>query len=452
MRKIYFITLLTLLTTTWAQAQCNILSPAVAGILLDHQSTNLLNGSGVGFNPILGRYYAVRAGNATYPLETWSSTGTQLYLTNAGFDWRGMWWNPLTSQLEGNGFASEGIWNCSLDGSGWALNTGSQIFAGQAQPDLQSIGDFDFYSNEMIYYYAGSIYRYSRVNDAFLGSYPLLGIPVSLSNINSNTVVFTGCVGKEVGILDYVNKRVYLFEKNTGIFRGTSQLPGTASTTSTFRFSYANSYAWCFSLGTGNWYSFRILDWVLPENPFTANTVWLNPEVVQVTWESIEADKYDHFEVERSIDGVSFEMIGSNDAAEITGQNGDAKTWTLQDATAPDNALIYYRVKAYLKSGETEYSNVMTLMRDAPTELGLEAWPIPTDQSLHISFANAPPGSSLDVIDASGKLIYHSSTDDIVQGADGLQLDTQAWAEGIYLLRLKDLQGQLLIKRLVIQH
>jgi Secretion system C-terminal sorting domain len=452
MRKIYFITLLLLLTSSLAMGQCNLFANAVPGIFLDYQSTNLLNCSGVGFNPIMGRYYAVRAGNASFPMETWSSTGTQLFTTNAGFDWRGMWWNPNTSQLEGNGYAAEGLWRCDLDGSGMAVNSGSYIFTGQAQPDIQSVGDYDPVANEIVYYYSGSIYRYSRATNALIGSYPLLGIPVPLSYINNNTVVFTNCVGKEIGILDYFNKRIYVFQKNTGIYMGMSQLPAATVVSSSFRFSYANGLAWLFNLSLGNWYSFRILDMILPENALGANTIWFSTSTAQIDWESTDAGRYDHFQVERSVDGLSFMPIGDRDATDFESDNGDTRKWSLQDATTPNSPLIYYRVNAVLKSGETVPSQVMVLSRTDGAQLALGAWPVPADAQVNIAFEQAPQGSHIEVIDAAGKMIVHQDITEDLASKGSLQLETQTWAEGIYLLRIRDLKGAQQTQRLVIQH
>src|SRR4051812_46342295 len=103
MKKALFLLLLCFIVYKNADSQCSqctLLPNAVPGITLVHQNTNCFNNSGVAFNPNLSLYYGVRAGNPGFPLETWTSTGTPLYNTSAGFDWRGMWWNPTTNQLE----------------------------------------------------------------------------------------------------------------------------------------------------------------------------------------------------------------------------------------------------------------------------------------------------------------------------------------------------------------
>lgn len=246
--------------TLLAGAQCNLLPNAIPGITLVHQNTNCNNNSGVAFNPNLNLYYGVRAGNSAFPLETWSVTGTPLYNTTAGFDWRGMWWNPITNQLEGNGYNTMGMWRADLNGSGYALNTGYNIFTGLNQPDAQSCGDLDCDAYEVLYYSNGSIYRYSRTTNAFLGSYPITGTPVAISNLNSTTVMYTGCPGKEIALLDYNNKRVYVYNKANGAYAGMSQLPASAVTTSAFRTSWANCYVWLFNLANYTWYSYKIFD------------------------------------------------------------------------------------------------------------------------------------------------------------------------------------------------
>lgn len=227
---------------------------------LVHQNTNCFNNSGVGYNPLLNLYYGVRAGNSTFPLETWTATGTPLYQTTAGFDWRGMWWNPTTNQLEGNGYNTSGLWKADLNGSGYALNTGTSIFSGMNQPDPQSCGDLDPVAYEVLYYFNGSVYRYSRATNAFLGSYPLTGTPTAIGNLNTTTLMYTGCVGKEIALLDYVNKAIYVYNKANGAYAGTSQLPASAVTTNSFRTSWANCRVWLFNLTNYTWNSYKIFD------------------------------------------------------------------------------------------------------------------------------------------------------------------------------------------------
>jgi hypothetical protein len=85
MKKLLFVFFLFLLPRL-VYTQCVLLPNAVADITLVHQNTNCFNNSGVAYNPLLNLYYGVRAGNSSFPLETWSATGTPLFQTSAGFD------------------------------------------------------------------------------------------------------------------------------------------------------------------------------------------------------------------------------------------------------------------------------------------------------------------------------------------------------------------------------
>lgn len=259
MKKL-LLTTLTILSNILLHSQCILLPNAVADMALVHQNTNCFNNSGVAYNPLLNLYYGVRAGNSSFPLETWTATGTPLFQTSAGFDWRGMWWNPVTNQLEGNGYNTGGLWKADLNGTGYALNTGTTLFSGMNQPDPQSCGDLDPVAYEVLYYFNGSVYRYSRTTNAFLGSYPLTGTPTAIANLNWTTLMYTGCVGKEIALLDYVNKAIYVYNKATGAYAGTSLLPASAVTTNGFRTSWANCRVWLFNLSNYTWNSYKIFD------------------------------------------------------------------------------------------------------------------------------------------------------------------------------------------------
>ncbi len=240
-------------------SQCCPVPNAVAGLRLSYVQSGGTNASGVAYNPSQNLYYAVIAGNSGFPYETFDAAGIALFQTNAGFDFRGLWWNPNLNQVEGNGFSTFGLWTSNLDGSGNALNTGTNIFTGQNQPDAQSCGDLNYDDNEIIYYFNGAIHRYRRSTNAFIGTLTLTGMPVPLSSINSTSVVYTGCAGHEFALQDHVNKRIYFFNKATGAFSGASQLPASAVTNSMFRFSYANDLVWLYDLANRTWHSYRVL-------------------------------------------------------------------------------------------------------------------------------------------------------------------------------------------------
>ena len=70
------------------------------------------------------------------------------------------------------------------------------------------------------------------------------GLPVTVSSLTSYNVVYTGCSGKEVGLYDRVNRRLYFVNKSTGAYVGYSQLPVGTSTPYSYSVSFADDKLW----------------------------------------------------------------------------------------------------------------------------------------------------------------------------------------------------------------
>ncbi|MEM7037083.1 MAG: hypothetical protein AAF570_08910, partial [Bacteroidota bacterium] len=198
------------------------------------------NQGGVAYNPILDLYYKVRAGSSGYILYTYDANGNTLASNTAGFDFRGLWWNPNTNQLQGNGFSSNGYRTVTLDANGYATSSGSNV-SGQNQPNSQSVGDYDYDDNEVIFYANGNIHRYNISTGASLGSYAITGLPTFTSSLTNNVVGYSGIAGQEIMVYDRNTKRVYFIDKSTGAYQSTVQLPATAAGPSSFNVSFANN-------------------------------------------------------------------------------------------------------------------------------------------------------------------------------------------------------------------
>ncbi len=201
-------------------------------------------------------YYAVIAGNADYPLETFSQSGNLQYNGTTGVDVRGLWYNSKSAKLEGNGAGDVGFFAYSLNASGEPRDA-EIVLSGQHQPDFQSVGAFDS-GKQMIYYYIdGSIKTYKRKSGKESKSFDLKNIPSGTSSLNGTTVVFTGRKGEELGVLDYENQKVYLCDLK-GNYKASVSFPSNAVTSDMFRFSFANGKIWLYDVDSRSWsgYSF----------------------------------------------------------------------------------------------------------------------------------------------------------------------------------------------------
>jgi len=242
---------------------CMVMTNAVnAGIVLPSATGGTGNRSAVAFNPNAGLYYSVNAGSSSYPMETYDINGTLLSSPSSGFDYRGCWWNPVTNQVEGNGFSGLGIQNQNLDPStSYALNGGSIIFSA-AQPENQSEGDLDVNNYYIVYYFNNQIYRFDRTNNAPVDTLDVTGLPATVGTISGNSIMATGCVGLDYALYDVTNQTV-LFLDGAGAYVASSQLPSSAPTHtgsgSNFQVGMANGLLWLYDSSDDQWEAYEVL-------------------------------------------------------------------------------------------------------------------------------------------------------------------------------------------------
>jgi hypothetical protein len=219
------------------------------------------NGASVAYNPEAKLYYAVIAGNAQYPLETFAGNGYRVNEAEAYSDMRGLWWNSKAGTLEGNCYGEGGIVSIGLTGQGYAGTGNMEIFSGGGcQPTEQSVGTFDPKKKEILYYTEGSVVGYSRKDGTMTSTFILLYLPADEIDINWTTLIFTGVKGMEFGLLDYYSKKVYLFSRKDGYHSGTVNLPADAMTYETFNVSYANGYVFLFDQDLRKWTGYKIFE------------------------------------------------------------------------------------------------------------------------------------------------------------------------------------------------
>lgn len=211
------------------------------------------NGTAVVWNPDKQVYYAAIAGNANFPLETFGSGGNSKYVNMANIDVRGLWYNPKTKTLEGNGAGDVGYFSYKMNASGEPRDP-EVIVSGQHQPDFQSAGTSD--GKKVYFFFDGKIHPYSLKGKAGK-PIELKNSPVEAGEFNSTTVVVTGRKGEDLGLLDYNAKKVHLFDKK-GKYKATVNLPSNAITHNMFRFAFANGKIWLYDVDTRSWtgYSF----------------------------------------------------------------------------------------------------------------------------------------------------------------------------------------------------
>jgi hypothetical protein len=191
------------------------------------------NGVAVAFDPYNKVYYATFAGNASYPLAKFNANGGLISYDEVGSDVRGLWYNVKKAKLEFN------------------------KYKGLNQPQDNSVGAYDL-MNDKVYYWDGNyIYKYNNSTGALESKVSVLRN--SRNVFSGYSLIYTGITGKEIGLLLPTEKKIFLFDKNTGGQKGEIKLPTTAVVDDQFNFSFANNLIWLFDINSRIWtgYSFQ---------------------------------------------------------------------------------------------------------------------------------------------------------------------------------------------------
>lgn len=245
--------LLFFIASTISLAQAPMASPKEA-LSFSFVQTDGTNASAVAWNPAKRLYYAVIAGNADFPLETFDEKGLPVSDRSARADMRGLWWDAKKRALMGN-CAGEGGWvQIATDLEGNPSGEPNIFLAGQNQPDFQSVGAFD--GKKVVFYNEGSLFFYNPKNGKPSGSVSLQ-LPVSQDDINATSAGCTGQKGYEYVLLDYEAAKLYFFNRK-GNLTATSKLPSGAATYSVFRFSFANGMAFLYDANDRTWTGYRV--------------------------------------------------------------------------------------------------------------------------------------------------------------------------------------------------
>lgn len=224
-----------------------------SSLTLKLSSTSGTNGCAVAYNPKKQLYYTAIAGNSGFPLEIFNSNGQHLYTTTTMCDSRGMWMSKgkLYAVTAGE---NASIYEYTLNKTGYP--TSSTLVTEINKPDFNSCSSIN---KKYLYFRKGElVYNYSLKTNSLSTDIKLEYPNGIFNNINTYCVIHTGKKGYEIGILDYVKKKVLLFNIKTGILSATCNLPYTAICDANFGFSYCNDYIWLYDKNNKEWKGYKL--------------------------------------------------------------------------------------------------------------------------------------------------------------------------------------------------
>jgi hypothetical protein len=182
--------------------------------------------------------------------------------------------------------------------------------------------------------------------------------------------------------------------------------------------------------------------WTLsnPDNILPVTFVFINAKCdggkVSITWKTVQEQNSNHFDVEKSVDGIRWTVIGRVPAA---GNSNSEKTYSYTDNDPQQNNN--YRIAQYDIGGRIQYSNI------ARTSCSLAdiftIWPNPAHDIVFIDIAsNSRSQAVVKVFDGKGSLVRVQKAE-ILPGNNQLRVNVGSLASGIYSLQAQWNNGQM---------
>ena len=151
-------------------------------------------------------------------------------------------------------------------------------------------------------------------------------------------------------------------------------------------------------------------------------------------WETSNEDNTSHFDVERSIDGRNFGLVG-NVKAQGNSINPNHYAHTDYDVNNLSSTVIYYRLKMADNDGHYTYSSVVSVnLGDITNRVILS--PNPTTGDTRLIVASAKQGTAVwKLTDNNGRVVMRQHVN-IHKGSNNILLNVSGLKNGLYYLHI----------------
>ncbi|MEM6630744.1 MAG: T9SS type A sorting domain-containing protein [Bacteroidota bacterium] len=142
----------------------------------------------------------------------------------------------------------------------------------------------------------------------------------------------------------------------------------------------------------------------LPVSWLDFDAEWVGKNA-SLTWSTASEENASHFDVQRSIDGIQFETLGSVAAM---GNTQDISSYTFMDKAALDKlSIYYYRLKQVDLDGKSTYSKIISLetVEGLTVSNLLDVYPNPAYGQVNLSLRQATDIQGVSILNALGQRV-----------------------------------------------
>jgi hypothetical protein len=174
-------------------------------------------------------------------------------------------------------------------------------------------------------------------------------------------------------------------------------------------------------------------------NPLPVRFVSFNTKCesnrVIITWKTAQEQNSSHFNIEKSLDGSNWSVIGSRQAAGSSTTSGD---YSFTDNNPVQNS--FYRIAQYDADGSFQYTGVVK--SSCSIADALNVWPNPFHNTVFVNITAAGPSQAvIKIFDSKGALLKIDRAS-VVPGTNQFGVDIASFANGVYQLSVEWGNGQ----------
>jgi len=175
---------------------------------------------------------------------------------------------------------------------------------------------------------------------------------------------------------------------------------------------------------------------------FTSFMASCQSNKVTLTWKTAQEQNTSRFDIERSVDGLHWTVIGNQAAA---GNSTTEKSYSFSDNTPVQNN--FYRIAEYDLDGRVHFTD--TFRTSCNATVAFSVWPNPVHDNIFINIVsgNASP-ATINIFDGKGALVKTKNAN-LLRGSNQLKLDMITLANGIYSVLVEWNDGQIKIRKSV---
>lgn len=180
---------------------------------------------------------------------------------------------------------------------------------------------------------------------------------------------------------------------------------------------------------------------VLPVE-LTSFTVVKDGETNIVSWVTQAEINSSHFNVEKSTDGINWEIL---EVVQAAGNSMNEIRYTVVDYDLCASKC-YYRLHQVDLDGTSDFSEVVVMENAVEPVTDLIIYPVPVQETAAVEFSALYTGAyNVDIINSTGAKVYDANVV-CVEGQNEFNINTSSYAHGVYFLMIRDREGKVINK------